>query len=176
MAARNQATRAGGAGEQAALALNEPLDAGAVFTGRAVRDAEWRVDMAWFGAARSLMAARAADGRCPKYGCALGDGRGACAACRSRCLYGCGTSAPDPGSGGLGRAWVCGSGACEAAWQKERRLCSRCGRGGGIVSWSGGSAQPCEIRWQERARTLAAAPAGCADAKVRLVGYHAQCT
>ena len=131
-------------GAQAAFAIEEPLDAGTVFTGRAVRDSEGRVDMTWFGAARSLMADRSADGRCPKCGGDRGGRRGACASCRSRCLYGCGAAAPV--SLGPGEAWMCGSSACEAAWQKERRRCSRCGRSGGIVSGSGGPDWPCEIR------------------------------
>ena len=143
---RSRTARAGGAGEQAALALEEPLAADTVFTGRAVRDSEGRVDMAWFGAARSLMTARSADGRCPKCGGDRGERLVSCASCRARCMYGCGAADPDPGSGGLGGAWACGSSECEAAWQKERRRCSRCGRSGGIVSGSGGPTWPCEIR------------------------------
>lgn len=129
--------------EQASLALEQPLAADTVFTGRAVRDAKGRVDMAWFEAARVLMAARNADGRCPKCGGDRNGGLGACAGCRARCMHDCGT--PAPGPLGLGESWVCGSDACEAAWQKERRRCSRCGRNGGIVSGSGGPTQPCEI-------------------------------
>ena len=141
---RNRTARTGVAGEQATLALEAPLAADAVFAGRAVRDADGCVDMDWFGAARSLMAARSADGRCPKCG---GDRDGrlvSCASCRARCMYGCGT--PAPGTLGLGEFWACGSAECEAAWQKERRRCSWCGRSGGIVSGSGGPTRPCEIR------------------------------
>ena len=133
-----------GEGAQAAFAIEEPLAADTVFTGRAVCDAEGRVDMAWFGAARSLMAARVANGRCPKCGGDRGGGHGTCAGCRARCLYGCGAAAPV--SLGPGESWACGSAACEATWQKERRRCSWCGRSGGIVSGSGGPTRPCEIR------------------------------
>lgn len=140
---RNRTARTGGVDEQAVLALEEPLAADTVFTGRAVRDAEGRVDMAWFEAARTLMAARDAAGRCSRCGGDRGERLVICARCRSRCMYGCGTPAPEPL--GLGETWLCGSAECEAAWQKERRRCSWCGRSGGIVSGSGGPTRPCEI-------------------------------
>ena len=158
MTARSRAAATNG---QAAIGIAPRLSPGAVFTGRAERDAEGRGDMAWFEAARSLMASRLMDGRCPRCGEDRGERRGACARCRSLCSLGCGR--PGPGAVGLGESWVCGSEDCEAAWQKERRRCSRCGRLAVIVSSFGGPAQPCEIRTcgqcaESRAATGAARP------------------
>ena len=65
MTARSRTAAANG---QAALGLAPGLSAGAVFTGRAELDAEGRTDMAWFEAARALMASRIMDGRCPRCG------------------------------------------------------------------------------------------------------------
>ena len=153
MTARSRTADANG---QAALGLAPGISAGAVFTGRAELDAEGRVDMAWFEAARALMASRIMDGRCPRCGGDRGERHGACARCRSLCSLGCGR--PGPGAFGLGEFWVCGSADCEAAWQKERRRCSRCGRRNGIVSGFGGPAQPCEIRTCGQCAESRAAP------------------